>query len=355
MTSEFEVLPEEGSETTPGNEVNTDQLAIPEYDGPTPGTLLRAEREKRNLTVEDIVTQSRMSKETVRALEEDRDPPQNAWVYVRGYYRKYARVLGIPEEEILDAHEKNSGGAPAPQSVSAEWAPQDVSPDGGVPKVVLVLVAGILLGGLLWWAMPVIMGDAGKSGAQQQVISSNTDDSSSKTTRAIILPEPESKPVLTAGTTAPEQGDDAQAGSAVKVDENVDSLPMVSSDGSEAREVDSSPAKSEMSVISTPDSSDTPATSHEDAAASNGSKLGLEFVDRSWVNIVDASGKKLLDGIVKANVQMALQGEPPFKVFLGYAPGVKISYAGRMIDVTRYISSNNTARFTVGDEPAETP
>ena len=112
MTSEVEDQPKPAE--TQGAEATEAEIVPPKpaYTGPTPGEILRTERERQNLSQEDVVSQSRMTMETVRALEEDRDPPQNAWVYVRGYYRKYARVLGLAEEDILHAHEQVAGGAP---------------------------------------------------------------------------------------------------------------------------------------------------------------------------------------------------------------------------------------------------
>lgn len=348
MTSEFEVLPEE----TPAESATTDsaeaQEVKPVYNGPSPGELLRKAREGKDLSLDDIVMQSRMSKETVKALEEDRDPPQNAWVYVRGYYRKYARVLGIPEEEILHAHEQYVGGAPAPQPVSAEWAPQDVSPGGGVPRVVLVLVAGILFGGLLWWLMPVLMSGSDAPAEQSTQIKAAPLGSESRvkidsviSSTPLVKPAPVSEIAQESG-----QAGEEEASEAGQTDDAV-------ADGTMSD--DSLSSVAETSDNSIGQDAPTPQSVHEDAASSPRPKLALEFTDRSWVNVVDADGKKLLDGIVKAGVQLAVEGQPPFKVFLGYAPGVEISYQGRMIDTAPYTSSNNTARFTIGAEETPAP
>ncbi len=346
MTTEFEILPEDTSATPPQAEAQTDQPAKSAYSGPTPGSLLRAEREKRELSLQDIVTQSRMSLETIKALEEDRDPPQNAWVYVRGYYRKYARLLGIPEEEILHAHEQYAGGAPTPQPVSAEWAPQDVSPGGGMPRIVLVLIGGILLGGILWWLLPQLMSNEGQD--QNQSLQQSVDSTVSKSISPSVPSVPVKKPVTRSTTTMPDE----------PVDQTVpDTTEDLSGnqDTATSLDMDEQAAASEVGETASGNAY-APASAHEDAAmATMGSKLAMEFLDRSWVNVLDANGKKLLDGIVKAGAEHALEGQPPFRVFLGYAPGVKLSYKGRVIDTKPYTSSNNTARFTVGAEPGDTP
>lgn len=64
------------------------------------GAALRAEREKRNLTVEDIAQQLKISPRQIRALESgDLDSlPHEA--YARGFIRSYAAWLGITPEEL---------------------------------------------------------------------------------------------------------------------------------------------------------------------------------------------------------------------------------------------------------------
>lgn len=337
--SEFEVLPEQQVSDAAAPEVAQAVAPKPAYSGPTPGQLLRAERERRELTLEDIVTQSRMSMETVKALEEDRDPPQNAWVYVRGYYRKYARVLGLPEEEILQAHELLTGGAPSPEPVSAEWAPQDVSPSSGIPKFILVLVAGIVFGGIIWWAMPMITGKSEKR--QQPVEEASAADSGAPevSVTRVVSPTPQTATRQPAGAT--------QTGS------NEAGVVAEEPETGVSRATD--PAEDEVGAqaADTPESAAAGMPERQAAAAEpaatppTGPALALQFSERSWVNVVDATGKKLLDGIVGADSRRELFGKPPFKVFLGYAPGVKVSYDGRLINTEQYTTSSNTARFTV--------
>lgn len=361
-TSESEVLPDQTAveDANAGGEVEQEPELPPQpvYTGPTPGEMLRAEREKRDLSIEDVVTQSRMSMETVKALEEDRDPPQNAWVYVRGYYRKYARVLGISEDELLAAHERFSGGAPEPEPVSAEWAPEDVSPTGGVPKIILVLIAGILFGGLLWWAVPLVKGekDGAENGTQQLEIdkpsdrSTNQPSDSSAANSKVILP-----PV------APETGNSSSeevSEPGLSQSEMISAVTTAAQD-TESSQVDSAdPGQGDESALEFGTGTgigDGDEVADVQSAIRDTEKLGLEFSERSWVNVVDATGKKLLDGIVRGGASFALDGQPPYKVFLGYAPGVIVSFQGRQIDISRHMTSNNTARFTVTSETSSVP
>lgn len=59
----------------------------------------------------------------------------------------------------------------------------------------------------------------------------------------------------------------------------------------------------------------------------------------------DATGKQLLVGIYESTTR-TLKGEPPYKVVIGYAPGVEVHFGGHSVSFD--VADNNTARFTVG-------
>jgi cytoskeleton protein RodZ len=53
----------------------------------------------------------------------------------------------------------------------------------------------------------------------------------------------------------------------------------------------------------------------------------------SWVSVVDASGKKLVYGLIRAGQSQEVRGVPPFKLKIGNAPQVVLSYDGAVIDL----------------------
>ena len=136
----------------------------------TPGQMLQKARKRRGLSIDDVVESTRMNADTIQALEEDRDPEQSAWVYVRGFYRRYAKALSIPEEPLLDAHARLHGDAkPTAQPVADEWAPQDVSASPSLwPKMIFVLIAGICLGTAVFFLQPKLTGYVEKADIKQK-------------------------------------------------------------------------------------------------------------------------------------------------------------------------------------------
>jgi cytoskeletal protein RodZ len=54
--------------------------------------------------------------------------------------------------------------------------------------------------------------------------------------------------------------------------------------------------------------------------------LHLEFVTDSWVEVVDSNDHILTVSLQRAGSTLSLEGVPPFKINLGYGPGVIVSY-----------------------------
>lgn len=68
------------------------------------GILLRRARERRGLSLQDVVRVTRISERWLPALEEARLDLLPAPVFVAGYVRSYARVVGLDEGDLLDRY-----------------------------------------------------------------------------------------------------------------------------------------------------------------------------------------------------------------------------------------------------------
>lgn len=89
------------------------------------GATLRAEREKRNLNIDDVANQLKISPRQLRALENGDMGALPHPAYARGFIRSYASWLGMGNEEIQRALENIQTGeivkpAPGPQKNSLE-------------------------------------------------------------------------------------------------------------------------------------------------------------------------------------------------------------------------------------------
>jgi cytoskeletal protein RodZ len=109
------------------------------------GATLRAEREARELTLEELALSTRIPLRSLRLLEEDRFDALPGEVFVRGFLRSYSRAVGIDPTPLLS--ELRRGPAPsAPVTV-----PSVAPPEGGrrfgmaVALVVLLILFTLAL------------------------------------------------------------------------------------------------------------------------------------------------------------------------------------------------------------------
>lgn len=78
------------------------------------GAYLRAQREMRELPLDELLRETRIPRYVGEALEEDRYGDLPARVFTRGFIRAYLRQLGLPPDEALALFE--AGIAPPPPS-----------------------------------------------------------------------------------------------------------------------------------------------------------------------------------------------------------------------------------------------
>ena len=89
----------------------------------TPGQLLRRERERRSLSVQQAAEDLHLDASTVEAIEADRLAALGAPVYAKGHLKKYAALLGLSPADVIQRYEALSDtpvvADPIPATVAA--------------------------------------------------------------------------------------------------------------------------------------------------------------------------------------------------------------------------------------------
>lgn len=297
------------------------------------GQRLREAREARGLSRQDAATRLRLQVKLVRALEEDDNDSLPPPAFVVGYLRSYARLLGLAEDEVLAAYRAQGDTAPPPIMSNVHRHAQPRATDLPVRLVTYGLIGGLGVLLTLWWL------SHGRESAR--------------------LPEEPPAPAglvqsVPGGGTAPEDTPPA----------HVEALPAAPVTHAEAlapappvvehrAEPEPPPVADEPSQQPAPAVAAPPA----EAAQPEGpppltpqmpqSTLELKFSADSWTEVHDAAGRRLLYDLVPQGRTVTLHGQAPFKVFLGYAPGVAVELNGRPFDHSRY-QRQDVARFQVG-------
>lgn len=267
------------------------------------GQLLRDAREAQGVTLEEAAVRLRLMHRQIEAMERDDFESLGQPVFARGFVRNYARLLGLAPESLL----ARMDGAPAePAAVSPVEPPVQRS---WLTSPWLILS---LLGLLLVVAVPV---------ALYLWLNSEAGEGPIKQVPAVAQshPSPAPPPVAATAPVAAPVG----AVPAVQVAPTSPVAPAA--------------AGADQAAAAAP-------VAAEPAAA--GSVLHLEFGDKSWTEIKDASGRMLLRQLNPADSRVDVHGQPPFDVVVGNASHVQMTYNGRPIDLQPFIDGT-VARFTL--------
>ncbi len=291
------------------------------------GRRLVEARQRKNMSIGEVARALHLDARHIEALEAEDFQKLPSAVFIKGYLRNYARLLGLDEQSIVEAYlQRNQAEAPMLKPISTvrmsstPWTLSDEATQ--VIKVVVgVVVTGLLLwigsGLYSWWrnrgdAVPV---------APLQLPGSVPEpaEPSSSIIAPAPLPTPPVAPVQPSLPTLPEGS--KQAGEPPTV-------PEVRTDTQQAQDGPAVPEAREE-VIAAP------------------GELVLRLAADSWVEVYDRHDKALLLRVAKAGDVHRLRGEPPFRVVLGAAAGVEVEYNGVPFDTTPFVRGN-VAKFTVG-------
>ena len=290
------------------------------------GKRLSTARSALNLSREEVSKSLHLGVDIITALENEDHQRLAAPIFVTGYIRNYAKLLKIPVEPLLDAYNKVQVEKP---TIVANAIPKPSrSYNSLIIKIVTLLIIVGLVAGLVSWF-------------QEQNYEPSTWFSSPNETEniqpAVVLPELDEPDELPSTSELNTEDTEAESTPEIGLDAVTD-LEIVT-DPESAIELEPAPVLEEAN---NPDKETA-----EAPVSVNKNEIIIDLTKDSWANIKDSTGKRLIYGLLKAEKQHRLVGEPPFKVVLGNAAGAKIEYNGELIDIKQH-TQGNIARFQIG-------
>ncbi|MFC3533802.1 helix-turn-helix domain-containing protein [Vogesella facilis] len=254
------------------------------------GQQLRSAREAQGLSLLDVVDRLKLSPRQLEAIEAGQFDRLPGVTFVRGFVRNYARFLELDSSglmALLDEQFPPVKLEPAAVATAAPAAPQSGSGKGWLWLLPLLLAGGVAG----WWQF-----------SQQPAASS----------------EPQALPLEMATASAPL----AEA-----------SVPL-SEVQLDASAVQAAPLPASAPAVVAPVVAAAKAVASAPVAAAAGEKsVRLTTRQESWVTVTDASGKKLIYGLLPAGSDKQANGVPPFKLTIGNAAQVELSYDGAAVDL----------------------
>jgi len=253
-----------------------------------PGKTLAAARKKSGLELAAVSESIGVPQEVLSALEADAWDRLDAPVYVRGYLRKYARLLKLEEDAILAAYEANA--VPHDPAIRAHFTrglgmQRDVR--WLIPVTGLIIVIVLILVGLWGWHHL-------RQGSSQ-----------------VQAPAAAASAMMANGSATRNS-------------------PLAGASGTQAAAAATGAATGAQA----------------DAAQQGGIHLRLHMLKPSWVEVYGPDHDKLYYNLAAAGATLHFDTPSgPLSVFLGNASGVSLELNGEDFEIPEADITGNTARF----------
>jgi cytoskeleton protein RodZ len=305
------------------------------------GLRLRQAREALQITETSAARQLFLTVGQVRALEEARYEQLPAEVFVRGYLRSYARLLGLDPEEILRQYSPPSAPVLTAVPSSPDSAPGAPESSRTEQPFVSSGGSGHRSAGLLQRLRQQLSLQLSVRRDRLKTLTAAGVRELDKISDRTLMVLSGAAIVVVIGIVAAllflggDSADDRAAeGGARGVqsasDQNLIIDPELFRVMDEATQID----------VYLPRAGDqagagVPASFSGSAVVSGDEKLlEIEFSADCWVEVKDSSRKILLADMRSAGDREVFHGEPPYKVLLGRTEAVVIRYGGKLFPIT---------------------
>jgi cytoskeleton protein RodZ len=276
-----------------------------------PGERLRSARKAKGIDLGLAARELHLPEDRLAALERDEYAVIPGRVFVRGYLRNYARLVGLPPEQILAAYDtlyppEQEEVAPMQRVGSAgRLRPEVRSSHGAVRAVTWIIVIGLIALLLTWWRGYLEWPSTSEVGALPPIESNLDVPPPTETVLSIEGDQPAERT-----TGAPRPHDATTPGASVTAAAAV--------------------------PVAAPAASEPPAASAPAADV----KVAIEFTGTSWVDIRDSTGQYKLGGTFKPGTKRELGGKPPYSISIGNHKAVVLRADGQPVDLRPHFTGS---------------
>ena len=279
-------------------------IAAAKAGSAAPNVRLSQARQAQNLTTVDVARRLKLSVWQVEALESGQYQRLPGMIFVRGFTRNYARLLKLDPEELVHAV---TGLLPQPAPLPETSPSRDIPfPAAGTWRWQRYAAAAAVIVALLAVYEFFFNDEPGTVTTQPGPV-------------AELPPSQKPQPA-----TPPKKPREAQAKQPTAA---TVSSPQIAPD---------SPAEAAAGV----------SQQRERIVHAEEREVRLVFEEESWVEIRDRNDQTLFSQLNRAGTTRRVSGVPPLYIVVGNAQGVRMTYAGRDIDLARH-TKIDVARLTL--------
>lgn len=278
------------------------------------GDRLKAEREARGLSLDDVSQALKISRRVLDQVE------ANAWgqlpghTFARGIVRGYAKFVHLDAEPLL--LELAKAPLPKPPLLELPQSTRTALPVPGQSQARdrLAMFAGVVLVAIAVVAY-FLVPDDWLSGSSETVVTAEVRETAPVAPPADVVAVPVTSP---AGTVEP-------MATAAEITATVPPAGSAPAPAAPAL-IGAAPPALIGAAPPVPAAAATPTTVAR-------SPLVLRFDQVSWVEVRDRSGVMLLSENVPAGSERVVNGDAPIGLALGNADGVRVTFRGKVVDL----------------------
>ncbi len=336
--------------------------------------MLRGAREDQSLSREDAAHEINLRLDQLDALERDQFDRLPGDTFVRGYLRTYAKWLRLDVDKVLATYIEQTGQS-VDVSLSSELNTRkqlNTRSDNGLMLGAALIVGALILGFWLYNAntdsveeLAVNEGEiavdtfSGKP-LDQTPAPANEGTNNSADTNSDTDTQAAQNNWENPFTAA------AEYNASVSAEAEIADAEIAEAEGAEEAELETStqPASESTGSVSTAQEAGAAAPIAAPVAASRSGnvtssagnilnrgsgpdELFFTFSEDCWLEVSNASGRKVFSAVRLAGQGLRIRGTAPFKVLVGNAPAVELAFNGEPVAV---VSRNRrkSARLTLG-------
>jgi cytoskeleton protein RodZ len=280
------------------------------------GLRLRAAREQRGWSCEEVASRLKLQARLIRRIEEDDYSGIAHAVYLRGYLTSYARLLDMPL--ILAERVVAERGESAPLRSTGRVSRSRYMLDRYSVSATYLILTALVVGPAVWLAT---------HGGLEQNLARTVMLDGPGVTQDVTIPGLRSDATDTASVPAP-------------VTDSAGALASTTPDMSDAGDQPASPIIASMAPFSSLQPAVTGAPSVSATSVAGKHDLVLKLSEPSWVEVTAGNGEKLEYGLLEAGVVRHYSSDSVVTVRLGNAKGAEIVADGKPIDLAPFRRAN---------------
>lgn len=288
------------------------------------GHLLRRARVRKNMSIEDVSRQLRLSIQQIEAIENEDFEKLPGKTFLRGFIRNYANLVQLNPMQLLQLLPESTRIISTYERTPFRNKQLSFSSSrensGNNPLVIAVILAVMVLG--IYF---IFENNGWNKDSNTSSVSSATQSESGTTSMEIRLPMP----------------------AAVDSTANLSIMTSVAPNTTNDRGNAVAELNAKTEILPTEENIIAQSADLQNAKSSDSGNLYFKFIADSWVKVVDAKGIALFEQLMKGGSEQIVVGKRPLSIVIGNASGVNLTYNDKEINISSYKKQDGTARFTL--------